>query len=361
LNSKLGKIADGETLDAALITRRRALTVEGAAADLYAEQLVFKRPGLDSVRNGIERHLKPYFGAHARMDEITGEQIRSYMVHRLGEDAAIATIVRELSDFRRMFNLAKEQGKLRGAPAFKLPKPDNARIGFFEADEFAALVAALPVWFRGPVTMAYYTGWRMTSEIVTLEWRQIDLKFGTITLDPGKAKNKKGRMFPFKMFPALARRVFAEADAQRKALAKRGIITAKVFTRDGEPLHDQPSGSRKHGMLKQWVRAAWHAACEATSLGYWDGTGKKRTWTGKIPHDFRRTAVRNFVRANIPEKTIMKLVGLLTDEIFKRYHIVNANDLDVAVAQYAASFAIEAPPVEPEAPPVEPEAMARLG
>jgi integrase len=41
-----------------------------------------------------------------------------------------------------------------------------------------------------PVVMfAYITGWRVKSEILPLEWRQVDLKAGELRLDPGTTKN----------------------------------------------------------------------------------------------------------------------------------------------------------------------------
>ena len=44
---------------------------------------------------------------------------------------------------------------------------------------------------------------------------------------------------------------------------------------------------------------------------------------GKIPHDFRRTAVRNLERAGVPRSAAMKMVGHKTQSIYSRYAIAD--------------------------------------
>jgi hypothetical protein len=57
---------------------------------------------------------------------------------------------------------------------------------------------------RPVVEFAYIIGWRVDSEVLPIEWRQVDLQAREIRLDSGSTKNGEGRAF--RMPGVLARR-----------------------------------------------------------------------------------------------------------------------------------------------------------
>jgi integrase len=105
-------------------------------------------------------------------------------------------INRELTALKRMFNLAIQAGKLLQKPHIPFLNEDNVRVGFFERDQFLTMLSRLPESVRPVATFAYITGWRIDSEVLPLEWRQVDFGAGEVRLDPGKTKNGEGRTFP---------------------------------------------------------------------------------------------------------------------------------------------------------------------
>jgi integrase len=90
-----------------------------------------------------------------------------------------------------MFTLAIQAGKLVQRPYIPMLQEDNVRRGFFEREQFDAVRRNLAAPLQAVATFAFLTGWRTKSEILSLQWHQIDLKAGVVRLDPGTTKNRR--------------------------------------------------------------------------------------------------------------------------------------------------------------------------
>jgi integrase len=75
------------------------------------------------------------------------------------------------------------------------------------------------------------------------------------------------------------------------------------------------------GVAVSEFRKSWKAACLATDK------------PDALFHDFRRTAVRNMVRAGVPRKVAMLISGHKTESVFERYNITAESDLEAVASR----------------------------
>lgn len=269
-------------------------------------------------------HLRKAFG-NARALSISGMAITKYERERLDAGAARSTVNHDLATLRRMFSLAVEKRLLTRdqAPIIHTPSPRNARQGFFEAADFEAVMAELPEYLRPIMRFGYHTGWRVQSEVLSLQWRQIDFDRGTVRLEPNTTKNDEGRVFPFGSLPVL-KSLLVEQRERTTAIEKAtGTIVPSVFHDDGRPIRS--------------YRTAWTNACKRAAHDQRDGVTLvvRPQLVGRLVHDLRRTAVRNLERAGVPRSAAMKLTGHKTESVYRRYAIVVEADLREGVAKLA--------------------------
>jgi integrase len=59
--------------------------------------------------------------------------------------------------------------------------------------------------------------------------------------------------------------------------------------------------------------------------------------SGRLKHDFRRSAVRNLERSGVSRSVAMKITGHKTEAVYRRYAIVSDQDLKAASAKLAAT------------------------
>ena len=225
-----------------------------AAKDLITDYQITGKRSLAVAQRRIDKHLTPYFGT-MRMVAITTSEIRAFIAKRQKDTVLVrkagrsqspdrrwhhddevrrpvsnAEINRELTTLKRMFSLAMQAGKLLHKPHIPLLREDNTRTGFFEPDQFRSVLAHLPDEIQPIVTFAYITGWRIASEVLLLQWRQIDFDAREVRLDAGTTKNNEGRVFIMTDdLHALLQAQHAEHDRLKKA----GHICPYVFFRPG--------------------------------------------------------------------------------------------------------------------------------
>ena len=267
---------------------------------LYADYGTNRRKWLRTGKNGKlyicgVSHLDDFF-ARQRALTITTSRIRGFIVKRQADGASNGTVNRELALLRRMFNLAVEDGTLRTAPHFPMLKEAPPRRGFFEYGEFQRLRQELPEYLRPVATMGYYTGMRR-GEILKIRWDSVDLQAGEIRLNAGETKNDEPRTIP----------LLSELREMLKIEREKNPDGEFVFVRSRHQI-----GS---------FYKAWKSACARAKL------------PGLLFHDFRRTGVRNLVRAGVPERVAMAISGHKTQAVFKRYNIVSGRDLKDAATK----------------------------
>jgi len=135
-------------------------------------------------RRSLERmlfassHLRDFLEDDRKAREITSDTLTSYAAHRLEEKAKLSRVNYELAVLRRGFRLAKRAGKVASCPEAPMLHVDNVRKGFFEHDQYEAVLSHLPEFLRPVAAVAYITGWRTKSELLTRQWRHVDFANG---------------------------------------------------------------------------------------------------------------------------------------------------------------------------------------
>jgi integrase len=278
--------------------RAERIKVAELADDFLREYRINSRKSMDDAETRWKLHLKPVFG-HLRAVQVSTDHFNKYVDDRQQAGASNATINRELAALKRMFTLGAQTTppKVIRIPHFPHLEERNVRKGFVEDAQYVALATAcanIGLWLRGLFECGYTYGWRV-SELLGLRVNQVNIAGGTIRLNPGETKNDD------------ARTVKMSAGVKVLLMA---LIAGKqsgdfVFTREGKVVRD--------------FRGAWGTATTAAGV------------SALLFHDLRRTAVRNMVRAGIPERVAMSISGHKTRSVFERYNIVSERDLDDAV------------------------------
>jgi len=327
LRKQEGKVALGQFVS----PKGDRLTFDEAATMIRDDYAANGRKSSDTSLEIRLAHLRAYFGGATRLGRLQTDVIEKYKAARLAEEAAPATVNRELAALRRMATLARKLRHLTIPFEIEMLEERNARQGFFEAEALGAVCEHLRPELAALARAANITGWRK-SELRSRQWPHVDIKAGWLRLEPEETKNRDGRQFP--LVPEL--RALLEAQRARVEAIQRKTrrIVPWVFCREnGAPIGD--------------FKKAWATACikagffRVVPVGEPNGgePQKTRKVPTKIFHDTRRSAVRNLERAGVPRSAAMRMTGHRTEAVYRRYAIVDELMLREAGEKIAAAAA----------------------
>jgi len=266
LQKRKVQIAEGKFLD---IQRHQKLKFE-EMGKLFLEN--YSKPNKRSWRRDEEivGHLVDFFkGKH--LHEITPLDIEKYKRERR-EEVSPATVNRELSGLRNMYNRAIEwemalKNPVKGVKFFR---EDEGRLRFLEKEEIKRLYDACPDYLKPIVALAISTGMRK-GEILGLKWLDVDFRRKIITIL--KTKGQRKREIPIGL------------GISRLLLRQRKYPDSPyVFCReDGRPI-----GSFR----KAFDRALKNAEIEDFTF-----------------HDLRHTFASHLVMRGVDLKTVQEIMG----------------------------------------------------
>ena len=284
-------------------------------ADVWAEYLrAYKLAGKKAAwrQTAAWKHLSPTFET-MRPEQIATADLTAYQEARIAAGAAHATVNRELAALRASLFHAHGTTGANGLPVLdRVPnfpaklKEAKPRPGFIEASQYATLAAnAKPLWLRTFLACAYSFAFRR-GELLGMRVQQVDFFGRWMELYDSKSGE--------------ARKIKMTGEVYNLMLeATRGKNPDDfVFTREnGEHVVDP--------------RKSWAALCAASDCA------------GLLIHDLRRSAIRNMVRAGIPETVCMKISGHKTRHIFDAYNLSSERDLIAATEKIELTGQVSAP------------------
>jgi integrase len=253
-------------------------------------------------------HLQPVYGSMLA-SRLTTPMLSKFVEGRLAEGARPGTVNRDMSLLRAAFNLGHKSTPplVVRVPHFPMLEESPARKGFLTDAQYDALGAECMkhgVWLRAIMEIGATFGWRR-SEILGLRVRQIDLIAKCVRLDD--SKNGEGREV-----------ALTSILVQLLGLCIHGKGgDAPVFTWD--------EAHRYHGKPVRDFRNQWATVTKAAGV------------PGLYVHDLRRTGARNLRRAGVPESIVMKIGGWKTNDMFRRYAIVDSKDMAEAMRKLEVS------------------------
>lgn len=298
LKRRIQEIGKGRFIDPRAEERVRMADLFEAVVTDYKNN---RRRSLDTLLDRLIP-LRAAFGLDRAID-VDEARIERYKADRLAQGRAAATVDRELAVLRRAFRLGVKQKRISRGAEIEMLAEAPPREGFVEPNQFEDIRGSLPEDLRDFAQFAYIVGWRKGS-VQSLRWTDVDRENRRVYLRRAGSKNKK----PYVIVVTDELAAIIERRWEARLVTRPDGITSLcewVFHRGGRPVGD--------------FRRAWKRAREKAGLP-----------TLRF-HDFRRSAARNLRRAGIGPEVGMQITGHETPSMWRRYSIVDEEDIEQAL------------------------------
>jgi len=257
----------------------------------FAKTFLDRRQHLRSKkRDQLSARTLLRFFSGKRLDSITPSLIEDYISQRRLTGVANATINRELSCLKRMFNLAIKWDGANSNPVNDVDRLEEppGRTRCLTPEEAQLLLSASADYFRPILLTALNTGMRLT-EILTLTWDQVYIES---VIDPyielDITKNNRKRFIPLN-----------EDMIELLSNLPRGNSKNVFLGLHSQPLRD--------------VRKPFLAACQVAGICNFRF------------HDLRHTFASHFLMNGGDLLTLKEILGHSTLEMVQRYsHLASA-------------------------------------
>jgi|SRR5271156_1104756 len=239
-------------------------------------------------------------------------RVAKVMANEDADMARNATFNRSLSTLRSMYSQFAadfpkrlREGDIPTMPRISAEKSDNVGKGFVTPEIFQKIHDAMPDSLQPLTQFLYVTGMR-SGAAKQITWGMVEWKGSEavgLNIPAGLMKNREAYSIPL-VGPL----------APVAATLTHGLhhVDMPIFTSTN-------------------FRRVWNKVCAKLGLGILDE--KTQRYVGLHPHDFRRSASRNLIRAGVAQSVAMKVTGHKSARMFERYNITDMSDVaDALVA-----------------------------
>ncbi len=242
------------------------------------------------------------------------QQQRSQEMTMRGKNRSTASVNREITVLRRMFNLAVREELADKNPCWQVKMvPENSvRDRILSPEELDLLLRFLPRHAAQILCFAYWTGMR-PGEIFNLTWDKVDLTEKVIKLAATDTKTSEPRV------------IFLDGEVLEiltEVGKVRGLGHNRVFTYKGQPIAS--------------IKTCFRSACQKAGI------------ENLRFHDLRHTFNTNMRKAGVDHSVIMKMTGHKTAAMFDRYNTVDLQDAQEAYRKLKMHLEQEKQPGAPE-------------